>query len=549
MCGILFALSPGGIDGLSSSFVPCVRERIRARGPDAFGKFQHEVAGWNLEYESSVLHLRGPCESPTIQPHVDDDGNVLCWNGEIWQMGGEAGFDSLQCCNENDGSKLFRILKENDEDVESVLRLIQGPFAFVYYQKSKNTLWFGRDRLGRRSLLYHQEQERFILASVSHGKEFQEVPPGFYAFNLQDNHPSTPIHPFPSAFVPFHLLPLSIEIPISSSIETPLETFYAQLSESLKDRVLTIPSSNESYNNIQQTKIITPRLAVLYSGGVDCGVIARIIHDILPPNEPIDLINVAFENPRFMDTFVNADAADCFTSIPDPYNVCPDRQTGLQGWSELMNVCPGRIWNFIAVNVPYSEALKNKDLVTSLIYPNDSIMDFSIGLAFYFASKGEGVLLQSFDDIQKNHSCSPYKTPAKVLFSGLGADEQLGGYMRHLRAFERRGMEGLDEELKLDIERIPHRNLGRDDRVMSNQGKEVRYPFLDERLMALLSKMPTSSKMRLDLVGGDKLILRELARKLQTPLVGQEKKRAIQFGSKAAKMESGTGRTSGKKKL
>ncbi|WBW72072.1 asparagine synthase [Schizosaccharomyces osmophilus] len=544
MCGILFALSPGGIEGLSASYVPCLRERICARGPDAFGKFQHKIAGWNLEYECSVLHLRGPCDNPTIQPHVDDDGNVLCWNGEIWQMGGETGFDSLECCNENDGSKLFRILKENDHDVERVLRMIQGPFAFVYYQKSTNTLWFGRDRLGRRSLLYHQEQERFVLASVSHGKDFQEVPPGFYAFTLQDNHPLSLAQPFPSSFIPFQLLPLSIDIPTFSNIETPVDTFYAQLMESLKDRVLTIP-----HNNNPQTKTVDPRLAVLYSGGVDCGVIARMIHEILPSSEPVDLINVAFENPRFMDTFATVDDDGCSTSVSDPYNACPDRQTGLQGWKELMTICPSRVWNFIAVNVPYTEASKQKDLVTSLIYPNDSIMDFSIGLAFYFASKGKGLLLQSFDDLPNISTCSPYKTPAKVLFSGLGADEQLGGYMRHLRAFERKGMQGLDEELKLDIERIPHRNLGRDDRIMSNQGKEVRYPFLDERLMALLSKMPTSSKMRLDLAGGDKLILRELARKLQSPLVGQEKKRAIQFGSKAAKMESGTGRTSGKKKL
>ncbi|EPY53886.1 asparagine synthase [Schizosaccharomyces cryophilus OY26] len=544
MCGILFALSRSEIEGLSASYVPCLRERICARGPDAFGKFKHKVEGWNLEYESSVLHLRGPCDNPTNQPHVDDHGNVLCWNGEIWQMDGEEGFDSLECCSENDGSKLFRILKENDHNIEGVLRSIQGPFAFVYYQSSTSTLWFGRDRLGRRSLLYHQDQERFVLASVSHGKNFQELPPGFYAFKLKDNHPSCLAQSLSSTFIPFQLSPLSIDVSTFSDMKNPVDTFYAQLSESLKDRVLTIPN-----NNSPQTESPIPRLAVLYSGGVDCGVIARMIHDIIPSAEPIDLINVAFENPRFMDTFAVADEDGCSAPLPDPYNACPDRQTGLQGWKELMTTCPNRVWNFIAVNVPYTEACKQKDLVTSLIYPNDSIMDFSIGLAFYFASKGEGILLRSPDDLQNCSTCPSYKTSAKVLFSGLGADEQLGGYMRHLRAFERKGMEGLDQELKLDIERIPHRNLGRDDRIMSNQGKEVRYPFLDERLMALLSKMPTSSKMRLDLLGGDKLILRELARKLQSPLVGQEKKRAIQFGSKAAKMESGTGRTSGKKKL
>jgi asparagine synthetase B (glutamine-hydrolysing) len=41
-------------------------------------------------------------------------------------------------------------------------------------------------------------------------------------------------------------------------------------------------------------------------------------------------------------------------------------------------------------------------------------------MAFYFAARGEG------HEVQLNGSRSPYTTPAKVFFSGLGADEQLG---------------------------------------------------------------------------------------------------------------------------
>ena len=41
-------------------------------------------------------------------------------------------------------------------------------------------------------------------------------------------------------------------------------------------------------------------------------------------------------------------------------------------------------------------------------------------MPFYFAARGAGY------EVLENHERRPYKTPAKVFFSGLGADEQLG---------------------------------------------------------------------------------------------------------------------------
>jgi asparagine synthetase B (glutamine-hydrolysing) len=41
-------------------------------------------------------------------------------------------------------------------------------------------------------------------------------------------------------------------------------------------------------------------------------------------------------------------------------------------------------------------------------------------MAFYFAARGEGY------EVHDKGSRTHYTTPAKVFFSGLGADEQLG---------------------------------------------------------------------------------------------------------------------------
>jgi asparagine synthetase B (glutamine-hydrolysing) len=118
-----------------------------------------------------------------------------------------------------------------------------------------------------------------------------------------------------------------------------------QLTESLRLRVLDVPLPPGAD---EHQKI--PRVAVLFSGGLDCTVMARMCHDLVPLDQSIDLINVAFENPR-----VAANAQKLRgqgDSGPfDIYEACPDRMTGRKSFAELQEVCPGRAWKFLAVRL------------------------------------------------------------------------------------------------------------------------------------------------------------------------------------------------------
>lgn len=304
-----------------------------------------------------------------------------------------------------------------------------------------------------------------------------------------------------------------------------------ELRRSLELRIRDIPIPPKVDSSFAPSK-----LAVLFSGGLDCSVLARLSHDILPESEPIDLLNVAFENPRIAATLKD-DAPNAI------YEACPDRKTGRATFEELSRICPGRIWRFVEINVPYTDFLGHRTEVLSLMYPHNTEMDLSIAAALYFAARGIGHISSPSAPITR----TPYQTSARVLLSGLGADELFGGYIRHATAFTHRGVSGLIDELELDVTRLGKRNLGRDDRVISHWGREARFPYLDESFMSWALKLPVwekcpfaqaqISKQGEPEIEPGKQVLRLLAHNLGMVNVAVEKKRAIQFGARTAKME------------
>ena len=209
--------------------------------------------------------------------------------------------------------------------------------------------------------------------------------------------------------------------------------------------------------------------------------------------------------------------------------------------------------------MPYAELLNHRQEVISLIHPHNTEMDLSIAYALYFAARGRGQCYR-----RPQATAEEYATPARVLLSGLGADELFGGYGRHAVAFKCRGYAGLVDELKLDVSRLGKRNLGRDDRVMTHWSREVRFPYLDEDLVRWAIQLPVQDKCDFGNEKPDhgieagKRILRLVAEEVGMTGVAREKKRAvricalstrmqaanravfqIQFGSRTAKMESG----------
>ncbi|KAL3962196.1 hypothetical protein ACCO45_003719 [Purpureocillium lilacinum] len=525
MCGIHAAISRSAHRVAS----PTLEKRLRSRGPDHCGTIRTFLDGEGdgpegralyLTFTSTVLALRG--DHVARQPLVDESsGSVLCWNGEAWKFRGRSvqGNDGEAILTELVAASRRRIENEGGDDVLDALRDIQGPFAFIFFDKPARRIYYGRDRLGRRSLLI-EKGDAFSLSSVAESSKqgWAEVEAdGCYTLDLNA---SSDAEMTPTDMTG------SRTINSLTRIAPSVGCLRTHLTDSLRYRVLQVPEPPNASST-------DARIAILFSGGLDCTVLARLTSDLLDPDQAIDLINVAFENPRIA-------AQHKTISEQGLYELCPDRITGRKSFAELVAVCPTRRWRLVCVNVPYSLTSSHRSEVVDLIYPHNTEMDLSIAYALYFASRGHG-----FSQDRPGSEPCPYVTTARVLLSGLGADELFGGYIRHATAFSRRGYEGLNDELKLDVGRLGKRNLGRDDRVMAHWEREVRFPYLDEGFVKWAIETPVWEKCDFESQGADedaepgKRVLRLLAQELGMPSVATEKKRAIQFGARTAKMESG----------
>lgn len=344
MCGIfcLLSLSPTHFE-----WDKTVYEHLKRRGPNLSQNLtvRSTKPCYQCVFSAHVLHLRGLL---TPQPVEDGRGNVLVWNGEIF--GGVPVKPE-----ENDTAVVSQRLSSCSSSTEilSFLSTVRGPWGFIYYQKAGDCLWFGRDFLGRRSLLWKFDAEVKALTLTSVGAHcagpaasaWQEVPAaGVYRIDLKavseagcvtfevypwahgENGPSYSctqaiLESVPSGCTAVinraglaltsPVCPLNTSIPESLNQEEThpnahpcdleqlpagrergeaVKRLIGVLSEAVRRRVQALPSQGNSAPSDDNA-----RIAILFSGGIDSMILAALAERHIPAHQPIDLLNVAFQ--------------------------------------------------------------------------------------------------------------------------------------------------------------------------------------------------------------------------------------------------------------
>lgn len=539
--------------------------KIASRGPDYLGYIKPNQ---HMQLFSSVLSLRQPFQ---LQPE-EKDGYILQFNGELYND---------ECLDLNDTrfimeelEKLTQKCESRNEAILRVLCLLKGEFAFALHDMVNRKVYFGRDPVGKRSLLYSSEKDLWISSLPHPAVNFVECANEIIVYDISE-----------ASLCHYTYLQLYDTLNVAVNHEwnpldfTPISDHSPQL-QRLQDIL-----AQATFVRQQAIKPLHPdnaSLAVLFSGGLDCTLVAAMAcQNFLDDNDTnsthrIDLLTVGFDNTR-----TNQVAASS-----------PDRLLAKKSWFHLCQryQTPQLQIRLVEITVPYETWLLHKRRVQELMSPAHTEMDLSIAIAFYFASAtqlenciskislmGLPTYQDFINDETKFTQVDPnYHSSAKVLFSGLGADELFAGYSRHESIFTNNlhpllshadisaCYTKLSKELIHDIEIIHHRNLGRDDRVISSWGKELRYPYLDSALIFhVINEIEPNLKFHFHYEAVHtkkrgthdvmrpvrKYLLRELARHMGLDWVQHELKRAIQFGAKSAKMEIGQSKIKGTDKL
>ena len=701
MCGIaavLLAPSTPQLEDRLHEYAPLVCSALQPRGPDAHGHQLVRVAAeadasrsaYSFLLAATVLHLRG--DTPTAQPLTatdSPDSPVLCFNGEIY-----SGLPSL-APHGNDTAALYTALCASPAASPlHLLSQLDAEYALAFYQPATSTLWFGKDCMGRRSLLAALDGERGLCLSsvlldavqdVWQEQQWRELPTtGLFSVDVSqwaaasvlevwlhywppvrranpalpdrklvrsiaDALLDPPAMPFPRADLP----PPHLTDPDTQSATSLLlaaERLDKLLSASVRDRVTTCPPPSDPCD---------AAVAILFSGGLDCTLLAHYAHLHTPAAQPIDLVNVAFVGQLPASSALRH---------------CPDRITAHNSLHELQRLHPQRRFRLLCIDVTLERLEAERAALVRVLRPCATVMDFNIGVVLGCGAAGTGYVVERVDgwidsrygryrtedaqaggaasreegkdeakeacaeaeevnavetrldtaqlhdrvnstdgeatplesgivseltDEESLRAANPlygykrtpaarkasilqrkqlakqqrqaqrqlannssgqhdeadeaesvptadeftagpeppaplYTTRAKVLLCGIGADEMFAGYARHRTMLRSGGEAGLSRALSSDVSGLWLRNLGRDDRVTAQHGRELRTPFLAAPLLSFWQHTPLHALHSLPSALGGKAVLREVGRRAGLLRVAGLEKRAMQFGSRVS---------------
>ena len=515
----------------------------------------------------SVLSLRG-IKSLTKHP-IKINENILQYNGEIYNILDQNYMKDIQnrLIYDNDGIILSEILynfskenlnKNNEEYSNNLFKIInniESDHVFIYHDILNKKIVINKDIFGKKSLILIYIKKFDILFFVSvvpnYIYKLREYKNDILIYEIPNNHillidlnnnniDKQNLYLFKNNDILFpSFLRFNDKIQEINSYDNLEKSCSIYLNNAINKRINNLPElimkNNDNY-----------AIGIMFSGGIDSLIMAYYTIINSPNNINIDLFNLSFEKNS------------------------PDRNSGILSYYELINKFPNRKINLILIDKIYdvdlTEEISNYHL--NLIYPSETHMDFNIASALKFASQKKGYLVnkekmlkyfsENYNNIfipqnsinLKNYNNNilskqisninydnfinkeenMYISNCKIILDGLGADEIFGGYSRYKNG-------DLKEHISQDLNRIFIRNFGRDDRVCSDNGIELRFPYFDLDLIKFLSSIKNLkyiSNFELQRGIGEKCLLRNIGKLLGFEKCYMFEKRAIQFGTKLA---------------
>lgn len=378
MCGIAGFITQS-TNGNAHVILRQMCDSIAHRGPDGDGYFVDRQFAMGMR-RLSIIDLQGG-----DQPISNEENNKhIVFNGEIYN------YRELRKGLVNQGHEF-----KTDSDTETVLHLFEesgpacinelnGMFAIVIWDKQNETLFLARDRMGIKPLYYYWDGKTFVFASeikaiAASGLVDLQVNPQAIWDYLTFRYVPQP----ESIWKNVYKLPPGHHLQFSSKDKAPLIKRYWDIPYSDADPELApeeyISQFDELFLSAVRYHLIADvPVGVLLSGGLDSSAVAAAISEV--HNARLDSFSVAFKDSPSTNELHHARLAS--------------KHTGT---------------NHHEVIIGRKEFL---DFLPSLVHFSDEPLADLASVPLFYVSQLA-------------------RQKVKVVLSGEGSDEVLGGYAFH----------------------------------------------------------------------------------------------------------------------
>lgn len=531
MCGIAgfttFNQTQADIEQLS-----LMGEAIYHRGPDAGGTFVDEHIGL-CHRRLAIIDL----SEAGVQPmHSHDDRYVISFNGEIYNY--------LELRAQLKDEYPFRTHTDTEVILalyakygEQCLQRLNGMFAFALWDKSEQKLFIARDRMGKKPLYYHENNNDLYFASELKSLMAIDAIPreirtdavyDFFAYQYVPD-PKTIFNRVfklePGHYLTFDKTGLNIQqywdVSFANVEQKDEAAFLTEL-----DQLITQSTKERMVSDVP--------LGAFLSGGVDSSGVVALMAKIAKSQggKPITTCSIGFDEKKFNETEFAKMVADQYQTDHHEFTVHQNVKDNLQDIVRYFDepfADPSLVPTYFV-----SELARQKVTVAVAGDGGDEVF---AGYEKYSVDFVENKLRSKFPKLLRKTlfptlakvcgavNLSPFRR-AKSLFNTLSVDpgmgfyisnsfitdedwqklvkkevsEQLGGYHPSAITLEKYqnadGKDHLSKILYTDMKTyLPGGILVKVDRMSMANSLEVRAPILDYNVVEKAAKIPSDLKL------------------------------------------------------
>lgn len=445
MCGIFAYL--GARRTVNQLILPIFS--LRHRGPDS--SVVQQVAR-NVVFGFHRLAINGLGNANNEPLQLDD-----CWlvcNGEIYNCHELERRYHFQYGTHNDCEAILHLYKHFDGDMESVVRQLDGVFAFVLYDAARDRVVAANDPIGIRPLYYvHNGTDN---DDEGEGKEaewvFASEPRALAPLAAERVHFFPPGHTWrsdaPMEFTSYRCTPLWKTLPEYKPINTVTtdearQNLFDQLANQLRGLV---------GDAVRKRCVLTDRpVGCLLSGGLDSSIVASALASYLPAHECLHCFTIAIESDE--------DA--------------PDMHYARKVVHFLREKRKRQVEHHVVV-------VSEQDFLDAIPHVVRAIQSYDITTVR--ASVGNYLIAKYIRE----------RTDRIVIFNGDVSEEQFGSYRYSARA---PSPEAFREDNERLLDEVYQYDVLRSARCMERFSLEPRTPFADRDLLRFTMAIPPELKM------------------------------------------------------